>query len=152
MSLRGERTRRVEAVIPGMVTLAAVVLLLARDAAPRLFPAGSHELLAAIALATIAFAYLVFQLANRAARMELAKAFLLAAAFLFWAANQFWPNRAEAGLYNDIAIALFVLDVFWAISGWPPAAKQSSVMERAAGEPALRGPACDCPCCSRRAG
>ncbi len=47
--------------------------------------------------------------------MEMAKAIMLAAAFLFWAANQFWPSLPEATLFNDIAIALFVLDVFLVI-------------------------------------
>ena len=49
--------------------------------------------------------------------MELVKAIMLAVAFLFWAANQFWPNLPQATLFNDIAIALFVLDVFLVIVG-----------------------------------
>ena len=105
----------------GMVTLAAVVLLFIQDAAPQLFPARSHEVLSAFSLAAIAVAYLIFQLARRNTASEWLKAILLAAAFLFWAANQFWPSLPQAGLFNDIAIALFVLDVFLAISGWPPA-------------------------------
>jgi len=36
-----------------------------------------------------------------------------AVAFLFWAANQLWPRFTQAPLFNDIAIALFVLDVFF---------------------------------------
>ncbi len=59
--------------------------------------------------------------------MELAKAILLAAAFLFWAANQFWPNLPQATLFNDIAIGLFVFDVFLVIAGWPPALAESSL-------------------------
>jgi hypothetical protein len=47
------------------------------------------------------------------------KAILLALAFLFWAANQFWPESPRSTLYNDLAIALFVLDVFFVIVGWP---------------------------------
>ncbi len=61
--------------------------------------------------------------------MELAKAILLAAAFLFWAANQFWPNLPQATLFNDIAIALFVLDVFLVIVGWPRTSPDSSFAE-----------------------
>jgi hypothetical protein len=112
-----------------MVTLAAVVLLLVQDVAPQLIPLLSHEFLAAFSLAMIAFAYLIFQIVNRPATAELAKAILLASAFLFWAANQFWPNSPQAGLFNDIAIGLFVLDVFLVIAGWPRALKGSSFAE-----------------------
>jgi hypothetical protein len=47
------------------------------------------------------------------------KAIPLAIAFLFWSANQLWPNLSQATLCNDIAIALFVLDVFLVMIGWP---------------------------------
>lgn len=69
-------------------------------------------------LALIAIAYLVYQSIRRLGLAELFKAFLLAIAFLFWAANQYWPDSPRATLYNDIAIALFVLDVFFVIVGW----------------------------------
>jgi hypothetical protein len=102
----------------GVVTLCGVVLLFVRDAEPGLFPTRSHEFLGAFSLAMIAIAYVVFQVARRARTMDLAKAILLAAAFLFWAANQLWPNLPQAGLFNDMAIALFVLDVFLVIAFW----------------------------------
>jgi hypothetical protein len=54
---------------------------------------------------------------------------MLAAAFLCWAANQFWPDRRQATLLNDIAIALFVLDVFLVIAGWPSALPDESFAE-----------------------
>jgi len=113
------------ALILGVVTLADVVLLLVQDAEPKLVPGVSHGFLAALSLALIACSYLVFQLAHRRAAMELVKAILLAAAFLFWAANQFWPNLPQAGLFNDVAIALFVSDVFFVVAGRPPAANES---------------------------
>ncbi len=94
------------------MTLASVGVLFAWDADPALFPARAHDFLAAFPLAMIAFAYLVYQAAHRPARWKLVKAILLAIAFLFWAANQLWPNLRQATLFNDIAIALFVLDVF----------------------------------------
>jgi len=133
-----ERVRRLLPPILGVVTLADVALLLVQDAAPRLFPAISHGLLAASSLAMIAGAYLVFQAARRATAMELAKATVLATAFLFWAANQLWPKLPEASLFNDIAIGLFVLDVFLVIAGRPQASKASSL----AGSGAC--PACRC--------
>ncbi|MBV9272781.1 MAG: hypothetical protein JO333_02715 [Verrucomicrobia bacterium] len=42
---------------------------------------------------------------------------MLSVAFLFWAANQPWPDLSQATLFNDIAIALFVLDVFLVMVG-----------------------------------
>jgi len=114
------------------VTLAAVVLLYIEDAAPRLFPARSHDVLAAFSLAMIACAYLIFQLARHRAVAELVKTILLAAAFLFWAANQLWPNLPQAALFNDIAIGLFVLDVFFVIAGWP-AGSSDSVLDDCCG-------------------
>lgn len=125
MSLRFGRANALVPLVLGIITLAGVVLLFVRDAVPRLFSPASHDVLAAVSLTMIAFAYLIFQFVRRSASMELAKAVMLAAAFLFWAANQFWPRLPEATLFNDIAIGLFVLDVFFVISGWPPASKDS---------------------------
>ena len=110
--------RRLPALL-GVITLGGVVVLLVWDAFPRLFPAGSHNVPAAFSLAMIAVAYLIYQIAQRPAAMEFVKAIMLAAAFLFWAADQLWPSLPEATLFNDIAIALFVLDVFLVIVGWP---------------------------------
>ena len=132
MQTTSERTRRRIPLVLGIVTLAAVVLLYIEDAAPRLFPARSHDVLAAFSLAAIACAYLIFQLARHRAVAELVKTILLAAAFLFWAANQLWPNLPQASLYNDIAIGLFVLDVFFVIAGWP-AGSSDSVLDDCCG-------------------
>jgi hypothetical protein len=57
------------------------------------------------------------------------KAMMLAVAFLFWAANQLWPDLPQATLFNDIAIALFVLDVFLVIIGWPTTSPDESFAE-----------------------
>ncbi|HUB51614.1 MAG TPA: hypothetical protein VL986_05685 [Terracidiphilus sp.] len=103
----------------GIITLAGVALLFVWDAWPKLFPARSHDYLAAFSLAMIALAFVVFRLVQRASLVDLAKALVLAAAFLFWAANQFWPNSPRATLFNDIAIGLFVLDVFFVIAARP---------------------------------
>ena len=142
MYTRLVRSKRLFAAALGSVTLASVAALLAWDVAPRLFPSGSHEFLAAFSLAMIALAYLVYQIAHRPPAMELLKAIMLAVAFLFWAANQFWPNLPQAGLFNDIAIALFVLDVFLVIVGWPRTSPDSSFGESCSGS---------CAACCRRA-
>ncbi len=129
MYLRVDRAYRVLPVILGVVTLASVGVLFAWDADPGLFPARAHGVLAAFPLAMIAIAYLVYQTAHRPARLEAVKSVLLAAAFLFWAANQLWPDLRQATLFNDIAIALFVLDVFLVMAGWPATSPDESFAE-----------------------
>jgi hypothetical protein len=115
-------------VLLGVFALASVVPLLLWDAHPGLFP-RSHDFLGALPLALIAVAYLVYQAIRRPGPAELFKAVLLAIAFLLWAANQFWPEIACATLLNDLAIALFVLDVFFVIVGWPASSPDESFAE-----------------------
>ncbi len=136
------RPGRLLSLILGIITLAVVVLLFVVDAAPRLLPAGSHDVLAAFSLATIAFSYLVFQWTRRRALAEMVKTILLAAAFVFWAANQIWSNLPQASLYNDIAIGLFVLDIFFVIVGWP-AGSSGNVLDDGC------KCSCGCECCDR---
>jgi hypothetical protein len=102
-----------------VVTLASVAVLLVWDVRPGLFPQQAHDFLAALPLAMIAFTCLVYEAVRRPSRSELVKAVLLASAFLFWSANQLWPTLRQATLFNDIAIALFVFDVFLAMIGRP---------------------------------
>lgn len=129
MYFRLPRSYRVLPVVLGALTLVDVLALFVWDAFPALFPARSHDYLAAISLALIAVAYLMYQAAHRPPWKEMVKAVLLATAFLFWAANQFWPSLTEATLFNDIAIALFVLDVFLVMVGWPPSSPDESFAE-----------------------
>jgi len=121
MSIRFARDRRplFLPVILCMVTLVSVGVLLLWDILPSIFPTRAHDFLAAFPLAMIAFSCLVYEAVRRPSRSELIKAILLACAFLFWAANQFWPGLRQATLFNDIAIALFVFDVFLAMIGRP---------------------------------
>ena len=119
MNIRLSSAGRTASIAIGTATLAAVAALFVRDARPRMFPGGAHDLLAAFSLAAIAIAYLGCQLARRAAPVQLAKAILVAAAFLFWAANQFWSALPQAALCNDIAIGLFVVDLFLVIAARP---------------------------------
>jgi hypothetical protein len=121
--------RRLLSAILGLITMASVSMLLVWDAAPRLFPARAHDILGAFPLAMIAIAYLVYQVAHRPAPAEFLKAILLAVAFLFWAWNQLWPDLRQATLFNDIAIALFVLDVFLVIVGWPATSPDEAFAE-----------------------
>jgi hypothetical protein len=119
MYTRLNRAHRALPVLLGIVTLVGVAVLLVWDVAPSLFPARAHDALGAFPLAMIAIAYLVYNTAHRPRALEFLKAILLAVAFLFWAANQLWPDSPRATLYNDIAIGLFVLDVFLVMIGWP---------------------------------
>ena len=109
--------------------MASVVVLLVWDALPGLFPAKAHDVLGALPLALIAVAYLVYQTVRHPGPAELFKAVLLAIAFLLWAANQLWPDAAQATLYNDLAIGLFVLDVFLVMIGWPASSPDESFAE-----------------------
>ena len=129
MYSRLDPAHRALPVILGIVALADVAMLLVWDAFPQWFPTRSHDFLCAFSLATIAVAYLVYQVIHRPPGRELIKAVLLAVAFLFWAANQFWPTSPQATLYDDIAIALFVFDVFLVMIGWPPTSPDSSFGE-----------------------
>ena len=101
------------------LTLVSVGLLLAWDVVPARFPDGAHQALGAAPLALIALAYLVFQGYARPGRGGLLRAAILALAFLCWAVNQLLGDGRPAVLFNDLAIALFVLDVFLTVAGWP---------------------------------
>jgi hypothetical protein len=101
------------------ITVVFVCALLASDVLPKAFSPTAHDLLGALPLVSIALTYLLYQALRRATTAELVKATLLAGAFLLWAANQFWPNSKSATLFNDLAIALFVFDIFLVVVGWP---------------------------------
>jgi hypothetical protein len=129
MYTRLNKARRAIPMFLGVCTLLSVGVLLVWDVFPRLFPARAHDVLGALPLAMIAVAYISYQLAHRPAPLEFVKAIMLAVAFLFWAANQLWPDFPQSTLFNDIAIALFVLDVFLVMIGWPPASPDESFAE-----------------------
>jgi hypothetical protein len=135
MFSRINRAHRALPVILGLVALASVGVLFVWDALPQSFPTGAHNVLGAFPLAIIALAYLVYQSAHRPMPMEVVKAVLLAVAFLFWAANQLWPALPQATLFNDIAIGLFVLDVFLVMVGWPSTSPDESFAEIYPAEP-----------------
>jgi hypothetical protein len=119
MSLMHSRIQSALATIVGGLALLSAMLLLTCDVSPSLFPSNVHDILAALPLVLVAFGYLLFRAATRAQPVVWAKALILALAFLFWAANQICVVRATATLFNDIAVGLFVLDVFLVIIGWP---------------------------------
>jgi hypothetical protein len=129
MYKRLDRAHRTIPLALGVVTPISVGVLLAWEVNPKFFPARAHDFLAAFPLAMIAIAYLLYQSAHRPTVKEFVKAIMLAVAFLFWAANQLWPDLRQAILLNDIAIALFVLDVFLVMIGWPTTSPDESFAE-----------------------
>jgi hypothetical protein len=129
MIRRLDWSRRSVPALLGALTLGFVGLLLLWDVLPGIFPAGAHNTLGALPLGLIAVAYLVYQFIRRPTKMELLKAVALAAAFLFWAANQLLPDGPRAVLFNDIAIALFVVDVFLVIVGDMPTSSTATALD-----------------------
>ncbi len=129
MYIRLTGSRRALSVYLGILTFVAAAVVLLCDAWPRLVSGRSHDILAAASLALIAVAYLIYQAAHRPPWREWAKAIMLTFAFFFWAANQVWPNPHQAVVLNDLAIALFVLDVFLVMVGWPPSSPDESFGE-----------------------
>jgi hypothetical protein len=129
MLSRLNRAHRAIPVALGIVTFISIGLLFAWDADAKLFSGHWHAALEAFSLSGIAVAYLLYQSARRPQAAEWIKAFMLAAAFLFWAVNQVWSDPQRALLFNDLAIALFVLDVFLVMIGWPNAPQDESFAE-----------------------
>ena len=120
----------IASIVFGTLTLATVALLLAWNVAPQAFPRGAHALLGSAPLALIAVSFVLYTAARHPGRLELVKMVVLAAAFLFWAGNQLLPEHPHALLLNDLAIALFVLDVFLSIVGMPPALGRGAALVR----------------------
>jgi hypothetical protein len=110
----------------GVFTLLSLVPLLVWDASPRLFPARAHDVLGALPLTVVALSYLVYQAVRRVSLLEFAKTVLCALAFIFWALNQLLPEHPQATLFNDIAVAAFVVDLVLVMLGWPPPARLSA--------------------------
>jgi hypothetical protein len=104
-----------------LATLALVLLvpLVAWNLFPGAFPARAHDGVAALPLALIAVTYLLHQRARGAAWKQLAQACLLATGFLLWAATQLWPDFPHALRLNDVAIVLFVSELYLSIARRP---------------------------------
>ena len=116
MGLSPRRALRTVPLLLATFALAGIAALLAWDVRPQLFPASAHAVLGSFPLAMIALAWLAYHTPKRASFSEWLKAALLAAAFCFWAANQCLHDAHSATVCNDIAIALFVIDLVWVIA------------------------------------
>jgi hypothetical protein len=129
MYSRLDRAHRALPVALGVIALISIAVLFVWDTDSRLFSKQLHAALEAFSLASIAVAYLLYQSAHRPQAAEWFKAIMLAVAFLCWAANQILPDPQQALLFNDLAIALFVLDVFLVMIGWPKSSPDESFAE-----------------------
>lgn len=101
-------------VITGLLLAFAVVssvALLALDVSQGFREGDARRVVSALPLIAIALACLAFHATWTPEPLDLLKRVLLSAAFLFWAANQLFPTRGWAPIANDVAIALFVLDL-----------------------------------------
>jgi hypothetical protein len=123
MVARSSPFQKVLRSVTAALMLLSVAVLLVCDASPGLFPAKVHWAVAPLSLGLTAVAILLFYVTRRASFAEWVKAIIVASAFLFWAANQLCADVAIATALNDVAIALFVLDVLLVIVGWPAASK-----------------------------
>jgi hypothetical protein len=103
----------------GSIAMLSLVPLLAWDVAPDRFPSRSHDLFGAGPLLAIAIAYFAQQLVQRPPLLGWMRAGIVVAAFVAWAANQYLPDNGLATLWNDIAIALFVIDIFFSLAKAP---------------------------------
>jgi hypothetical protein len=86
-------------------------LVLGLDLWPGFLSSRAHRLVSATPLLAVAIGYLVLQIHLRPRPHELLKRALLGLAFIFWSASQLAPAARWAPVANDLAIALFVLDL-----------------------------------------
>ena len=103
----------------------ALLPLILWDVSPTFFPARAHDVLGAAPLAIVGVACVLYPLSRQARAAEVAKASIAALAFFAWAANQYWPDHPKATLMNDVAVALFVVDIVLAVLGRPAAGSVS---------------------------
>jgi hypothetical protein len=93
------------------LALASSTILLGLDAWGGFRESDARRVVSALPLIAIALACLAFHATWTPEPLDLLKRVLLSVAFLFWAANQLFPKTGWAPVANDLAIALFVLDL-----------------------------------------
>jgi hypothetical protein len=104
--------------LPSLLATAALVALgplVAWNLAPGSFGPRAHDGLAALPLGLVALAQFLHQQGQRPGRLPLLQAAMLSTGFCLWAATQLWPGWPHALVLNDVAIVLFVVELFLAI-------------------------------------
>ena len=94
-----------------VIALVGGALVLGLDLWPGFLSSRAHRLVSATPLLAVAIGYLVLQIHLRPRPHELLKRALLSLAFIFWSASQLAPAAGWAPVADDLAIALFVLDL-----------------------------------------
>jgi thiol:disulfide interchange protein len=122
------------AVVVAALMMVSALVLLIWNSFPQLFPPNAHITLAAIPLVLAAGSAVLYQMARRPRPLEVFKVAVVAAAFLSWAVNQALGNSPRALIFNDLAIALFALDVFLSVVFWPPRRRTGTVSASSANE------------------
>ena len=135
MYTRIDRAHRFIPVVLGSMSLFGSILLCFWNLLPNIFTPKEHILLEGFVLVLIALAYLIYQSAHRPPFKEWVKATMLVVAFFLWAAVQVCPDAKLCSVFNDTSIALFVLDVFLVMVGWPDTSPDESFAESVETEP-----------------
>ena len=97
------------------LALSSAVLLLAQDAGSSPFQVVPRNPLSAVPLLLIGSAFLIIQITSPATRHALLKDVLLAGTFWLWGIVQLIPSHSLSLRLGSVVIALFVLDLAWAV-------------------------------------
>ncbi len=126
---RLDRAGRAIPAIIGAITLATVAVLFAWDAFPARFPPRAHDVLGALPLGPDrpGLSRVPGHPPPRAARTR--KGDHAGGCLPLLGGEPALADIPLATLFNDIAIALFVLDVFLVIIGWPAGIPDESFAE-----------------------
>jgi hypothetical protein len=89
--------------------------LLIKDMGMDLIPRLPEGLLSAAPLLLVAIAFLILQTMTRPVLKELLKNLLLAATFILWGIVQLLPQNTLSTRLGNLVVALFVLDLAWAV-------------------------------------
>jgi hypothetical protein len=122
----------IAAVAVAALMMVSALALLVWNAFPQFFPPEAHLTLGAIPLVLAAIAAVLYQAIKRPSALEVFKVAVVAAAFLCWAVNQALGQSPRALFFNDVAIALFALDVFLNVVFGPPRTRSGAVSESGA--------------------
>jgi len=98
-----------------LLALSSLVLLLVQDAGSSHFQAAPRSLFSAAPLLLIGSALLITQITALTAWRALLKDVLLAGTFWLWGIVQLIPSHSLSLRLGSVVIALFVLDLAWAV-------------------------------------
>jgi hypothetical protein len=109
------RLIRLVAIVLVLLAVVSGLLLLAKDAGITALRALPSSEVSAAPLLLVGVAFLIAQLIMRPSLADLLKNILLAATFLLWGAVQLMPLNAMSARLGNLVIALYVVDLAWAI-------------------------------------